>query len=577
MGLPFGTPGEPVRHFESRRGHAIRTLAAEGDADYAFDTGDTAADVVEAVRETWQPDLLVCWCPEVVPPPRAIEDCPIRTVAIVSDWTVYGPALARNLPRFDVVLTDRLGAKSLHWPGVTPLYWGPLYAQRTGVHRPLALPRDIDIAFAGNLNHAVHARRGRVLEKVAALSDRRQVVIVSGLPPEDYTALFNRARIVFNHALRHEMNLRCFEALACGALLFIEEENIEVRDCLRDREEVVFYREDNLVELLEHYLDDPEACARVAANGLARSADLAGEKRLDDLFDFLAAQPVGPRAFRDFPERDQALAEVLLYASSDAAEQRAYSAYRAQTGMEQYGDDPAFQVACACVALEVFDQAAHEWLPGERQRRSSEVMERFASAPKSNQDAATLWLNLATLCSRTASGREAEKRILELALQATSLAQDELLIGSRWDPYYARYRAAWSLGTARIDMLWAAAEARLAELLIEDGDFADAERHARKSIGWWPEIPAPYRTLSQALKALDRFDEAADALMQCLPLTAFDSEVRIELIELLACLGRRHEARALADESRRIFQCWIGAGHAAEKFCEYLRNDPHHQ
>ena len=111
MGRPFGTPGEPVRHFVSRRGHSVRSLSCDGDADYAFAQVETAEAILERVQRDWPVDLLVCWCPEVVPPPRNLEACPVRTAAVVSDWTVYYPQLEHNLLRYDVVATDALGAE----------------------------------------------------------------------------------------------------------------------------------------------------------------------------------------------------------------------------------------------------------------------------------------------------------------------------------------------------------------------------------------------------------------------------------------------------------------------------------
>jgi hypothetical protein len=88
----------------------------------------------------------------------------------------------------------------------------------------------------------MHIQRGRMLGIVASLSDRYHVVIASELPVDEYTALLSRSRIAFNYCLRGEMNLRCFEALACGAALFVEEDNREAHAFLEDREHAVFYR-----------------------------------------------------------------------------------------------------------------------------------------------------------------------------------------------------------------------------------------------------------------------------------------------------------------------------------------------
>lgn len=559
-GLPFGTPGEPIRHFASRCGHAVRTLAAEGDADYSFTMRETAQEVIARISREWTPELLVCWAPEVAPPPRAMETCPIRTAAMVSDWTVYYAQLERNLPRYDIVVTDRLGAESAWPPGIAPVYLGPMYSHRTGIHRDLGLPRDIDIAFAGNLNHAVHYRRGRLLDIVAGLSDRYRVVIASELPPEDYTRLLSRARIVFNHALRGEMNLRCFEAIACGALLFIEEDNLEVPEVLRDREEVVLYRPANLVGLLEHYLAEPAETARLAQNAHARTPALAGEARLDAILDALAKQSVSGRPFQARQEPEKTLADVMQYASSRVADQRAYARQCLDEALQRFPGEPVFQMADACAALEDLAQCETKDR-GLMERVFAQLRGVVMRCPES----VPAWLNLAFVARRGGSS-DAEARFLEHALSGSSCVFGELLLGERRDPYSARYREALAFGAARIELLWAAAAARLAALRFSEGDLDTSREWAARSIAWEPDIPGAYRVLARIERSAGRLEEAAGRLEESLRLSSLDSEHRAELVDLWRQLGRRDEAHALAQESLRIFSAWWGAEHAAAQF-----------
>ena len=67
---------------------------------------------------------------------------------------------------------------------------------------------------------------------------------------DDYGRFLNRARIGFNRSIRGEMNLRAFEVPACGGLLFMEEQNREIREFLTPGEEVVLYNNDNFEELV---------------------------------------------------------------------------------------------------------------------------------------------------------------------------------------------------------------------------------------------------------------------------------------------------------------------------------------
>ncbi len=578
MGMPFATAQAPVTLFWSRCGHEVRTLVAEGsedvvldtpatplaeNPDYTFGPAETAEDLIARIAKDWTPDLLICWVPEMFPPPREIEHCPIKTVAIVSDWNVYYAQIEHNLARYDIVLTDKLGAQVLRPPGATPRYFFPLYSHQTPVHRKLDVEKDIDVAFVGNLNHAIHVERAQYLEQAAKLSDRYRVLIRSGVYAEDYARLLNRARIVLNYALRREMNLRCFETLACNALLFVEEDNLEVCDALRDGEEVVLYRPDNLVALIEYYLTHPEEAARITRQGHAKAAILAGENRLDTLLNWIAEQPMGGRAFREFPEEVQAHAEIMQYASSLVPSQRAFIDELLEPYARKYYKRPEFLVAAASGVLARIPAAPEE----ERKALTKDILGWLKQACLRCKDSAVLWFNLAFVC-RHSSATPAEVRCLELTLEAHSCDYGGLLLGSFSDPYYAASRRALALGKQRVEMIWAAAATRLAQIWLEREKYEEARDMAVKSIGWMPNIALPYRIRAVAESRLGKLEETARILAEGLPLTAFDADYRMDMVRAWQALGKHDEARELAAESARLFAaCW-GAEEVAKMFQE---------
>ncbi len=561
-GPVFGTwHGEVVRHFVSGKDHAVRSLATTSGADYTYAPLEDAAAIVERIAMEWPTDLLMCWFPEVCPPPLGIESCPVPTVALVSDWTVYYPQVEHNAARYDLLVTDRLGARVLQPPEAVPRFFGPLYSQRTGLHRKLDIPRDIDIAFAGNLNSAVHARRGGLLDTVAALSDRYRVAIASGLPAEEYTCLLNRTRIAFNYGLRREMNLRCFEAPACGALLFIEEENFETRDFLRDGEEAVYYRPDNLVARLEHFLSHPEECGRIAEQGHARIMRLAGECRLDGLIEATAAAGPGARAFRALPECERMLAEVLQYASSPVPEQRRHAAETAEAAEAAFPGEPRCKLAAGCLGLERLARAGED----ERRAVTQSALESFREAASLAPETAVPWLNLAFAC-RHAKSTTSERRFLELALKSSSAEFGAYLLGERRDRHYAIFRESLAYGKTELSQLHAAAAARLAQIHLDAGDPSAASELAEQSLGWEARTPDAFRLLGEAEMALGNFEAAAAHLEAGLAYTSLDSNYRGLLVGLYRRLGRSGDAEALAAESRHIFEAWWGAEHVAGQF-----------
>lgn len=542
--------------YRSKRGHEVRLLAISGDADYYFQPRETAADVVARVSRDWPVDILFCGCPEVLPPPCAIEHCAVKTVAAISDWNLYQPQLEYNLARFDLVLSDRLGERSLHVHGAQPRFVTPLYSHRTLIHRPLGLDRDIDILFLGNLNHAIHRERGRALEIAARLSSEYRIHIDGEYPPEAYARWMNRARTVVNYAVRHEMNLRCFEAPACGALLFVEDKSLEVPDALRDRDEVVFYNLDNLESLLREHLSDEAMSARVAANGCRRIQELAIENRMDALFDWIAGQSTGARAFHAFPESTRALADVFFYGASLEPGQRAL-ATQALPGLMDRFSEPAFRLAAGCVAFEDAVLALDE----RRKSYLRECLSRFQEASDASPYDAVPWFNLAVV-ARQSGADAAEERLLHNVLDAKTADYGAFVLGKVSDPYYAEWRRALGLGTARIELLHAAAAARLAQCSLNQSQYRDAARFAAMAIELHPEISPPYRIAAAAALAEGRNDDAIALIETGRPFAPFDPDYGRDLFNVLRAAGRLEAARIFAAERARVFS-------VSPRFCEH--------
>ncbi len=566
MGITLWGDRDHLALYNSRHGHEVRMLGIEADADYHFEAEETAADVVARVAAEWPPDVLLCGCPELYPPPRAVEACPLLTMAVVSDWNLYQPQLEHNLARFDLVVTDRLGSERLRLEGATPRYFAPMYSHRTLVHRNRLGHRDIDVLFLGNLNHAIHRARGRVLETVAGLAGDYKVLIDGGYAPGDYTALMNRARIVVNYGVRREMNLRAFETLACGALLFSEDSNLEAGDWLSHGIDMVRYNPENLERQLRHYLENEFERERIAREGAARARQLAAEQRMDAFFNWIGCAGRGPRAFFGFAGEIRDLSEVLLYASSREPAQRALSHRLVAELCEARPDSAAVQLAAGCACIE---RCAH--LEGEARRGVlQQGLAHFHRAAEIAPDEIVPWLNLA-IVARQAPAPRLERTCLEQALDAGRAGPGGLLLGHVHDPYYADWRLALAEGRAEPAMLHAAAATRLAEAALHAGDAGLGARMARHSMALKPDVAAPYRLAAIAESQLGRLEDALRLLEDGLAHTAFDAPYRMDLVTALSAAGRTDDARRLAEESARILRACPKMAEEARRFEDWLQ------
>ncbi len=255
--------------------------------DVAFDPSTGSWDeLAAALPDGFVPDLVLLYWPDQEPLPAGLEHCPHPIVGVISDYNLSLPYVAGLWPFFDVLLCDRAGVdlfRRLTFPDVR--YWNQ-YAHKRPFHQllPNAGPRDLDIGFVGNLNPSVQRERAAWVERLRHLQDLGIAADArSGICGEAYGQYLNRCKIGWNRSIRGEMNLRAFEVPACGALLMMERENLEVADFFVPGEECVLYDATDLETVVQDLLANPTRLRRIAAAGHRRVQDHRLSRRIGQL------------------------------------------------------------------------------------------------------------------------------------------------------------------------------------------------------------------------------------------------------------------------------------------------------
>jgi GT2 family glycosyltransferase len=267
---------------------------ADGDADLTIKPADTWDVVRGRLPAGWEPDLLALWLPYGTVP-AGLWSAPLPRVGLAPDWNLLWHYYRSRLSSCDLVYTDAQGAQLLKAEGHARVRPGNLCGAERGFLEgdwPEA-QRDIDILFVGNLNPAVQQERMPWLGRLARLGRRWRVVVRSGAGGDSYRRLLARARVVFHYSARHKCGRRAFEAAAAGAVIFQEADNRELPAFFRDRQECVYYRADDLEQLLDHYLEheDERRALAESARGRVRECSFADfwEKLSGDAAEFLLA------------------------------------------------------------------------------------------------------------------------------------------------------------------------------------------------------------------------------------------------------------------------------------------------
>lgn len=146
--------------------------------------------------------------------------------------------------------------------------WLPLAAD-PDVFKPVPGEPAFDVGFVGSLLAGLHdARRalvGRLLERFG------RVLVARGAFREEAARELSRCRLVFNRSLHEDVNMRVFEAMACGRPLLTDRlpSKCGLEEVLTDGETAFLYDDRTLEETVRRLLGEPALVERVGQAGRA--------------------------------------------------------------------------------------------------------------------------------------------------------------------------------------------------------------------------------------------------------------------------------------------------------------------
>jgi GT2 family glycosyltransferase/Flp pilus assembly protein TadD len=257
--------------FDSRHDGRCLAFGNEPDLDLRFESAESWPEIRAKLPDGWQPDAVALWLP-YTQIPAGIWAAPVPIIGLAADWNLLFHTYRTFLNRCDSVLTDGPGVEALTKAGFDHVRQANLFGLERAFleNAPSKDQRDIEVLFVGNFHAAVQRERLPWLGRLAQLADRWNVRIATGVFGDDYRALLGRSRVAFNRSIRGECNKRTFEAPACGAMLFQESENLEVREYFTEETEFVAYTQDNLEVQLDELLRDEDRRRAIADAARAR-------------------------------------------------------------------------------------------------------------------------------------------------------------------------------------------------------------------------------------------------------------------------------------------------------------------
>ncbi len=159
---------------------------------------------------------------------------------------------------------DRMAENGIAWAE-----WLPLAADENLYHPPTpAAERDLDVVFVGTVDPERRPKRSAILYRLEQVAN---LTVVNGdgkrsVPAGEVADIYRRAKLVVNELLFDGVNLRTFEAMACGAVVMTEENRGE-QDLFADLGALQTYNAKNLETVVARLLADPRERTRISESG----------------------------------------------------------------------------------------------------------------------------------------------------------------------------------------------------------------------------------------------------------------------------------------------------------------------
>ncbi|WP_419787856.1 glycosyltransferase family protein [Pseudodesulfovibrio sp.] len=218
-----------------KMGHEVLWIGPSKECDIELKTMLPLSRLVEELRSrSFTPDLVV-WA-DICRPPSVIgiETLPALTVGVSIDQYCNPWHMAYSAA-FDLMLVsqkdylpffeqENLGNK---------VEWFPLFCDISKIE-DYSQERDIPVSFVGTVEGSINKKRKTFLD---GFKRKHPLFVTQG----DYVPVYSRSRLVLNQSAVGELNLRIFEALACGAALLTEATGNGLSDLFTDGEDLLLY------------------------------------------------------------------------------------------------------------------------------------------------------------------------------------------------------------------------------------------------------------------------------------------------------------------------------------------------
>src|ERR1035437_2433910 len=226
----------------------------------------TIKAVFNKLPEDWYPDIVTCDTSVLNYIPD-IYICPVKTVLFTRDsWsdTIFNRGLVELFDFLNSSAIDRSLFKNFH-VSLLPLSGFAVSTPGPDFRNYEFENRDIHVIAIANYDNSFYHERYKTFYKLSELNKNGiKIKFFSGIKRSEIFNYYQRSKIVIDWS--HTLSNRSYEAALNGCLLFSHEDNNLINDFWTPWEEYIPYNENNLLELITNYINNPDRAKSVINN-----------------------------------------------------------------------------------------------------------------------------------------------------------------------------------------------------------------------------------------------------------------------------------------------------------------------
>jgi hypothetical protein len=232
-----------------------------GEQDISTDFTPDMADILATTASAEHPDLYL-WIESVgghAPRNLAALKCP--KVCYLIDSHLSLPMHLEWGKCFDMVfIAQREYLEAFRQHGIRA-FWLPLGCDPE-IHRKEGSGKNFEVGFVGGV------REGSRRQRLLAVLDAQFPIHYERCFWDDMARLFSKSKLVFNEAVRNDLNMRVFEVMSTGSLLLTDLARNSGQDALfKDGEDCALYRDHQIIDVARFYLENDVLREQIAARG----------------------------------------------------------------------------------------------------------------------------------------------------------------------------------------------------------------------------------------------------------------------------------------------------------------------